>query len=138
MVLLTLRPHCSHKLQLLDVACFGPFKAAHYNRAMDDWLLNHSGTPLTIYNVAELTGKAFPQALVPSNIIKGFERTGICPYNSGVFTEVDYMSSYVTDRPHMDEQSDRSAYSSGSTLKTNDKNEEKQQQSSNPNRFQQL
>lgn len=118
-VLLTLPPHCSHKLQPLDVACFGPFKA-YYNRAMDDWLLNHPGTPLTIYNIAELTGSAFPQALVPCNIIKGFQRTGISPYNPGVFTDVDYLSSYVTDRPYTEDDKN---CSSSSLSRNNDEND---------------
>lgn len=101
-VLLTLPPHCSHRLQPLDISCFGPFKA-YYNREIDEWMLNHPGTPLNIYNIAEITGMSFHQAFVPSNIIKGFERTGIYPYNSNVFQESDFMSSYVTDRPNVPE-----------------------------------
>ncbi|KAJ8949411.1 hypothetical protein NQ318_007510 [Aromia moschata] len=120
-VLLTLPPHCSHKLQPLDVSCFGPFKS-YYNRAMDDWLLNHPATPVTIYNIAELTGKAFPQAFIPSNIIKGFQRTGISPYDPEVFSEADYLSSYVTDRRQAVDEGNKSYSTDQST--SNDKNEE--------------
>lgn len=97
-ILLTLPPHCSHKLQPLGVAVFKSFKSA-YNDAADRWLLNHPGSVITIYDVAQLVGEAFPKSFVPVNIISGFKKTGIEPYNSKVFGPDDYKSSYVTDRP---------------------------------------
>lgn len=96
-ILLTLPPHCSHKLQPLDISCFGPFKS-YYNKSTDEWMLNHPGVPMTIYDIASVVGKAFPLALTPSNIIKGFQRTGICPFNSEIFEDSEFLSSYVTDR----------------------------------------
>lgn len=96
-VLITLPPHCSHKLQPLDVTCFGPFKN-FYNRAMDEWMLNHPGVPVTLYNIAETVGTSFGITLTPKNIIKGFQITGICPLNSELFQDADYLSSFVTDR----------------------------------------
>lgn len=44
--ILTLPPHCSDKLQPLDVAVFSPFKT-YYNAAIKSWLDSHA-TPLTI------------------------------------------------------------------------------------------
>ena len=32
-------------------------------------------------------------------IIKGFEVTGIYPFNRNIFTDVEYAPSFVTDRP---------------------------------------
>lgn len=61
---------------------------------MDDWLLNHTGVPLTIYNTAELTGKTYPETFNPLNIIKGFKRTGISPYDPHI-SETDFLSSFV-------------------------------------------
>ncbi|KAK9739239.1 hypothetical protein QE152_g9187 [Popillia japonica] len=61
-------------------------------------MLNHPGVPMTIYDIAGVVGKAFPLALTPSNIIKGFERTGIYPFNFDIFDESEFLSSYVTDR----------------------------------------
>lgn len=97
-VLLTLPPHCSHKLQPLDVSCFFPFKN-YYNKALDNWMMNHPGTPMSIYDIAGVVSTAFPLAFTPINIIKGFEKTGISPLNSQIFSDSDYMSSSVTDRP---------------------------------------
>ncbi|XP_072380514.1 uncharacterized protein [Diabrotica undecimpunctata] len=71
--ILTLPPHCSNKLQPLDVAVFGSFKA-YYNAAYEAWLLNHPGTPIIIYNIAELVGTAHDIAFVPQNIRSGFEK----------------------------------------------------------------
>lgn len=88
-ILLTLPPHCSHKLQPLDVSCYGPFKT-YYNKAVDDWLLNHPGIPVNIYNIAEIAGTAFHQAFVPSNIMSGFQNSGIAPFNPEVFDESDF------------------------------------------------
>lgn len=62
-------------------------------------MLAHPGRPLTIYDICSCLGKAYPSALTPRNIIKGFEITGIYPFNSEIFTEDDFRSSYVTDRP---------------------------------------
>lgn len=97
-ILLTLPPHCSHKLHPLDVSCFYPFKA-YYNQGADDWMLNHPGTPMTIYDITSVVGIAYPKAFTPINIIKGFEKTGIAPFNCQIFSDSDVMSSYVTDRP---------------------------------------
>ena len=55
---------------------------------------------ITIYDVAELVGKANEQALTPRIIRSGFAASGICPFNRDVFGEDEFLSSYVSDRPH--------------------------------------
>lgn len=77
-ILLILPPLCSHRLQPLDVTGFGPFKT-FYNQAVDIWMVNHPGTPITIYEIVELIGVVFPEAFTPTNVIKGFDRTGVSP-----------------------------------------------------------
>lgn len=96
-ILLTIPPHTSHKLQPLDRTVYGPLKSFN-NTACDDWMVSHPGRPLTIYEVAECLAKSFPLAFTPRNIQSGFRTTGIWPFNSNIFTEEDFMSSYVTDR----------------------------------------
>ncbi|KAF2892328.1 hypothetical protein ILUMI_13846 [Ignelater luminosus] len=86
-----------HKMQPLDLSCFGPFKG-YYNKAADEWMLNHPGTLMSIYGIASVTGQAFPSAFTPTNITKGFEKFGIFSYNSEVFQDYDFLSSYVSDR----------------------------------------
>ena len=96
-VMLTLPPHCSHRLQPLDRTVYGPFKSA-FNRSADAFMVNHPGQPITIHDIAEIVGSAYPLAFTPMNIVSGFKCTGIYPYNPNVFSEEDFLSSYVTDR----------------------------------------
>lgn len=70
-VLFTIPPHTTHKLQPLDRGVFGPFKT-YYNEACKNWLLNNPGKPLSIYDIAAITGKAYPLAFTPANITAGF------------------------------------------------------------------
>ena len=63
-------------------------------------MVSHPGKPITIYDVAELVGKADEKALTPKNIRSGFAASGICPFNRDVFGEDEFLSSYVSDRPH--------------------------------------
>lgn len=57
-VILTIPPHTSHKLEPLDRGVFGPLKT-YYNEACKNWLLSNPGKPLTIYDIGEITGKAY-------------------------------------------------------------------------------
>ena len=47
LIILTFPPHCSHKLQPLDVSIYGPCKR-YYNSACNDWMLSHSGRAINI------------------------------------------------------------------------------------------
>ena len=95
---LTLHPHTTAKMQPLDVGLNGPFKV-FYNTAVDSWLLRNPGKQMTIYNVAECVGQAYPKAMTPVNITSAFRKCGIFPYDPDVFTEIDFLPSSVTDRP---------------------------------------
>lgn len=54
---------------------------------------------MTIYDIPSIVRTALPMALSPVNCIKGFQATGIFPYNQDIFTDADFALSYVTDRP---------------------------------------
>ncbi|XP_074035220.1 uncharacterized protein [Leptinotarsa decemlineata] len=96
-VLLTFPPHTSHKLQPLDRTVFGPYKT-FYNQAVNEWMLQNPGKPISLYQVAEIIGKAYPKAFTQQNITKGFAVTGICPLNSDIFGDDEFLSSFVTDQ----------------------------------------
>ncbi|KAF2890048.1 hypothetical protein ILUMI_16125, partial [Ignelater luminosus] len=64
----------------------------------DEWMLNHPGTPISVYYIASVTRQTSPLAFTPTNIRKGFEKSGIYSYNSEVFQDSDFLSSYVSDR----------------------------------------
>uniref|UniRef100_A0A2L2YKN8 DDE-1 domain-containing protein n=1 Tax=Parasteatoda tepidariorum TaxID=114398 RepID=A0A2L2YKN8_PARTP len=95
--LLSFPPHCSHRLQPLDVAVYGAFKAA-CKVAFNDWLLNNPGKTVSIYNIPSLAAKAYYRSFTPTNIMSGFKKSGIFPLNRLAFGEEDFFCSYVTDR----------------------------------------
>lgn len=96
-------PYCSHKLQPLDFTVFGPLKR-FYNFALTDWLSMNPAKTCTIYEIARLSAPAIPQAFTPKNIQHGFEKSGLWPLNSEVFTDAYFLSFYVTDRPMLEEE----------------------------------
>lgn len=97
--ILTLPPHCSNRLQPLDVSVYGPFKK-YYNSAVDAWLQNNPGRTLDIYNIAPCINSAFEKSMTMKNIQAGFKATGIYPFDKNIFTDDDYLVSAVTDRPY--------------------------------------
>ena len=103
-VILTFPPHCSHRLQPLDVSVYSPFKRYYNLHCTNRLTVEKPGKPITIYDVAEIAGKAFPQAFTPSNITSGFKATGIWPFNETIFTDEDFLCSSITDRPNPKEK----------------------------------
>jgi hypothetical protein len=96
-VLLTIPPHTSHRLQPLDRSVYGPFKAA-YNKAMDGWLRSNPGKTVTIYDIPSVVNEAHMSAVIPRNIVSGFQSTGIYPFNRELFSDVDFAPAVTTDR----------------------------------------
>lgn len=96
-VMLSFPPHTSHRLQPLDRSVYGPFKKFYF-AAVDDWMMNNPGKTVTIYDIPGIVKLALPRAINPTNIIAGFQATGIAPYNKNIFTDADFLSSSVTDR----------------------------------------
>lgn len=101
-IVFSLPPHCSHKLQPLDRSVFGPFKK-RVNTACDNFVSSHVGVTMTIYHIpwsADIIAKTLPFAADISNITAGFECTGIFPFNENKFMDIDFMPSHPTDRPN--------------------------------------
>ncbi|KZR99216.1 Uncharacterized protein APZ42_005006, partial [Daphnia magna] len=96
--LLTFPPHCSHRLQPLDITVFGPFKSA-LKQAFNDWMLQHPGKRITIHDVAELSRLPYLASFTPANIIAGFKNSGISPFNRDIFPASAFLPSFSTDRP---------------------------------------
>lgn len=88
-VLLSFPPHTSHKIQPLDRGIYGPFKQ-YVNFAMGDWIKNHPGQTMSIYDIPRIVGEAFPRATTSANIIAGFKVFGIWPFNRDVFNDEEF------------------------------------------------
>lgn len=97
-VLLSFPPHCTHKMQPLDKAVFGPFKSK-CKASFNDFILSNPGKPITIYDVAKLTALPYLQSFTPCNIISSFKSTGLWPINSLIYSDDDFCPSFATDCP---------------------------------------
>lgn len=115
--MLSFPPHCSHKLQPLDVSVFGPFKK-FLSSAQDAWMRNNPGKTMTIYDIPGIVRIALPLALTQNNILSGFEKTGIYPFNKDKFDDSDFAPSYVTDRPKETEHNESQPSTSSAPLST--------------------
>lgn len=69
-----------------------------YFASVDDWMTNNPGKTVTIYDIPDIVKLALPKTINPTNIISGFQATGIAPFNRDIFTVADFLSSTVTDR----------------------------------------
>lgn len=96
--IVTLPPHTSNKTQPLDLSVFGPLKT-YFNDEANSWMLAHPGKCVTIYQMADLIGKAWLKSATPTNIISGFKQSGIWPLDRNVFGSEMFLPSSVTDRP---------------------------------------
>ncbi|XP_067130447.1 uncharacterized protein [Centruroides vittatus] len=91
-VILSFPPHCSHKLQPLDRSVVGPLNK-FINSAYASWMKTNPGKTITSYDIPAIVSLALLLAVVPNNII-----SGIYPFNRDIFTDQDFLPSYVTDR----------------------------------------
>jgi hypothetical protein len=87
-----LPPHCSHKLQPLDVSFMRPLKN-YYNEEVRTWLANHRNPvrPITHYQISSLIGKAFAKPATLETAMNGFRKTGIYPLDENVFEDHDFI-----------------------------------------------
>nr|XP_034836488.1 uncharacterized protein LOC117992886 [Maniola hyperantus] len=97
-VLVTFPPHCTHRLQPLDVSVMGPFKQK-LAVSQNDWLINHPGKTRTIHDLAGIVTPAYNASFTPNNITSGFKKSGIFPVSRNAFTDDDFDCSEVTNRP---------------------------------------
>ena len=97
-VLVTLPPHTTAKLQPLDVSVFGPFKVFLRN-AQSDFNLTYPNQPITVHQLPQLACDAWVKAANPANILSGFRATGIWPINRDIFQEDAFVGAQVTERP---------------------------------------
>lgn len=95
-ILFCLPPHCSHKLQPLDIAFMKPL-SKYYGDEIRKFLRNNPGKVATLAHISSLFGPAYTKAALMTTAINGFEKTGISPLNSDIFGEVDFLASSTTD-----------------------------------------
>lgn len=77
---LCLPPHCSHKLQPLDVTFMARFNA-YYIKACEKFLQNNARRTTTQFQTSKLLGEAFSHTAVAATAINGFACVGSFLWN---------------------------------------------------------
>lgn len=95
--LVTFPPHCTHKMQPLDVGLYGPFKG-YLKRKFNEWMVSNPGQTINIYHIPALVNDAYMSAFTLKNITSAFAKTGIFPLCRSVYSDDDFLTSFVTDR----------------------------------------
>lgn len=77
----------------------GVFKSlkTHFNEACRKFLQSNAGRVITIYDISQLVGEAWPQTLTPVNLISGFSNSGIYPLNPAKITLEKLALSQLTN-----------------------------------------
>ena len=92
--IVTFPPHCSHRLQPLDISFYGPLKSYNKN-ARGEWNLSNPGKIISIYNIPGCFATAFSKTCTHENITSGFPKSEIFPLNLDKFTEPDFLAATV-------------------------------------------
>ena len=98
-IMLSLPPHTTHKLQPLDLCFFKPLKTYYY-QYINQWMRTHPGRPVTMFQICQLFGKAYGKAATVGNAVNGFCKCGIFPLNPFVFDDSEFQPAEVNDRPN--------------------------------------
>lgn len=88
-VMLSLAPHTSNRLQPLDVSFFGPLKCA-FNKECDSFLRSGKQEKITFFDLAKIFNNAYVKVATMGKAMSGFESTGIWPLNRDKFTAEDF------------------------------------------------
>lgn len=95
-VIICFPPHCTHRLQPLDVSFMKPL-SIYYDQAATAWLRSNPGRVISMFQISEIFGKAFIKAATMSTAINGFRKCGIWPFNSENFSDADFLAAETTN-----------------------------------------
>lgn len=90
-------PHCTHRLQPLDVSFMAPL-SVYYGQEQKNWLRNNPGRVVTQYQISKLFGASYEKAATLQIATSGFRKTGIYPTDPNIFGEADFAAAETTER----------------------------------------
>jgi hypothetical protein len=88
-VVVSLPPHTSHRMQPLGVTFYGPLKSA-YNQEYGVFLKINSYKQNLQDNLASLFTTAYSRVAAIEKAVKGFQSTGIFPFYKNIFHDEDF------------------------------------------------
>lgn len=97
-VMLCLPPHCTHRLQPLDIAFYGPLKS-YYDQEVRKWMKTNPGRTVGQYQISSLFSVAYGKAGTIANAESGFRKTGIWPINPDIFEDHLFAPAETTNVP---------------------------------------
>lgn len=118
LIIITFPPHCTHRLQPLDVCFFKSLKSA-YNLESGNWMTSNPGRRISVFEVAAIFAVAYNKCAGVQKAVTGFETCGLWPYNPDRFTDDDFAASFLTEEPLPVNVQTLSGYSSPATATPN-------------------
>ena len=97
-LMISLPPHTSHRLQPHNLCLFKPLKTYYYQE-LEKWLRNHPGRAVSQNQISQLFGCAYGKAAAFIITFNSFRKAGIYPLNRDVFDETGFLLAEVSDRP---------------------------------------
>ena len=85
--MIVLPPHCTHRMQPLDVTCMGPLEIS-FSREVQLWLRNNPGQTVSINYIAGLFKPAYEKVVSSNNLVSGFEKCGLWPVKPDIFDDM--------------------------------------------------
>ncbi|KAI4455460.1 hypothetical protein MML48_9g00013268 [Holotrichia oblita] len=84
-------------MQPLDVCVYGPIKK-FFEQELNTFQKNHLARRINQYDMCKLFTPAYLKGATVQNAVKGFQATGIFPYNPNIFRDKDFAPASLTDR----------------------------------------
>ena len=103
-IMLSLPPHCTHRLQPLDISFFKPL-STFYSQYVDSWMRANPGLSVGEQKVTQFFREAYLRAASISTAVNGFKKSGIWPINPNAISEEEFAPSDVTEKPQPDARS---------------------------------
>ncbi|XP_065673952.1 uncharacterized protein LOC136090904 [Hydra vulgaris] len=93
--LITLPPHCTHKMQPSDRTFFKSLKVG-YNTAASNWMLSHQGRRISFFEMAGIFATAFNFTANIDKAVNGFRCSGLYPKNDLIFNDEAFEAALLT------------------------------------------
>ena len=94
--LITLPPHCTHKMQPLNHTFFKPLSIG-YNTAASNWVLLHRGRRILFFDKAGIFATAYNFTANIDKAINGFRCSGLYPINELIFNDEAFDAALLTN-----------------------------------------
>ena len=99
-------PHTTADSQPLDVGVFGPLKV-HWRNVCHEWVEENPDKVITKFKFSSLFHRAWVQAMRPANVMAGFKKAGVFPFNRHAIPVVDCRDDDATEQGPSNSDTDK-------------------------------